>query len=72
MPDLLTVEDLQVEYLRAYPSTLFAEEPLREAQLFEAAEDDWGFENVVSQVCWARSLAHEGGLFAVVGRARPA
>jgi SAM-dependent methyltransferase len=59
-----------VDYLRAYPSTLFAAAPLREAELFEPAEDDWAFENVVSQLSWARSLAHEGGLFAVVGRAR--
>jgi SAM-dependent methyltransferase len=59
-----------VEYLRAYPSPLFAEEPLREAGLFEPVEDDWGFENVVSQLSWAKSLGHEGGLFAVVGRAR--
>jgi len=61
----------QVEYLRAYPSTLFADEPLREAELFDPAGDDWAFENVVSQLSWAKSLAHEGGLFAVVGRARP-
>jgi SAM-dependent methyltransferase len=59
-----------VEYLRAYPSPLFAEEALREAGLFEPVEDDWGFENVVSQLSWAKSLGHEGGLFAVVGRAR--
>lgn len=62
--------DNDVEYLRAYPSTVFAEEPLREAGLFEAAADDWGFESVVSQLSWAKSLAHEGGLFAVVGRSR--
>src|SRR5207237_3243488 len=55
-----------VEYVRAYPSTLLASEPLREAELFEPAEDDWAFENVVSQLSWAGSLAHEGGLFAVV------
>jgi SAM-dependent methyltransferase len=59
-----------VDYLRAYPSTLLAEEPLREAALFEPAADDWAFENVVAQLSWAKSLAHEGGLFAVVGRAR--
>ena len=36
-----------VEYLRAFPDTLLASEPLREGQLFEPAEDDWGFENVI-------------------------
>jgi SAM-dependent methyltransferase len=59
-----------VEYLRAYPSTLFASGSLREAELFEPAEDDWALENFVSQLSWAKTLAHEGGLFAVVGRAR--
>src|SRR5438477_2915941 len=58
-----------VEYLRAFPDTLLASEPLREGQLFEPAEDDWGFENVIAQLSWARTLAHDGGLFAVVGRA---
>ena len=58
-----------VEYLRAYPDTLLAADPLRGGELFQAAEDDWGFENVLAQLSWARKLAHEGGLFVVVGRA---
>jgi len=57
-----------VEYVRTYPDTLLAAEPLREDGLFLAVEDDWGFENVVAQLCWARTLAHEGGLFVVIGR----
>src|SRR5438132_1094896 len=51
-----------VEYLRAYPDTLLAADPLRGGELFQAAEDDWGFENVLAQLSWARKLAHEGGL----------
>ncbi len=58
----------RVEYLRAYPDTLLAAEPLREAGLFEPAADDWGFENFLAQLSWARTLSHEGGLFVVVGR----
>ncbi|HJZ84300.1 MAG TPA: class I SAM-dependent methyltransferase [Polyangia bacterium] len=61
-----------VEYLRAYPSTLIAAPPLEAGQLFEPAEDNWGFENVLSQIGWVRSLAHEGGLFVTIGRRRAA
>jgi SAM-dependent methyltransferase len=57
-----------VEYLRAYPDTLLAAAPLREDGLFQAADDDWQFENLLAQLSWARTLAHEGGLFVVVGR----
>ena len=59
----------RVEYLRAYPDTLLAADPLSAGDLFAPAEDDWAFENVVAQLSWAKTLAHEGGLFAVVGRA---
>ena len=59
----------RVEYLRAYPDTLLAAEPLSGAGLFAPAEDDWTFENVLAQLSWARTLSHEGGLFVVVGRA---
>lgn len=59
----------RVQYLRAYPNTLLGAEPLRGNALFDAAEDDWQLENLVAQLSWARSLAHEGGLFVVVGRA---
>ena len=58
-----------VEYLRAYPDTLLAAEPLSGDGLFVAAEDDWGLENVLAQLSWTRTLAAEGGLFVVVGRA---
>ena len=57
-----------VEYLRAYPDTQLAAEPLRDDELFRPADDDWGFENVLAQLSWTRTLAHEGGLFAVAGR----
>jgi len=57
-----------VEYLRAYPSPLFSEEPPQ--SLFQPLEDDWPFENVLSQLSWARTLGGEGGLFVTVGRAR--
>jgi SAM-dependent methyltransferase len=59
----------RVEYLRAYPDTLLAAQPLRAGELFGPAEDDWAFENVLAQLSWARTLSHEGGLFVVVGRA---
>jgi 2-polyprenyl-3-methyl-5-hydroxy-6-metoxy-1,4-benzoquinol methylase len=54
-----------VEYLRAYPSPLFSEEPPQ--SLFQPLEDDWPFENVLSQISWASSLGGEGGLFITVG-----
>jgi SAM-dependent methyltransferase len=54
-----------VEYLRAYPSPLFWEEPPR--SLFQPLEDDWPLENLLSQIGWARTLGGEGGLFVTVG-----
>jgi SAM-dependent methyltransferase len=57
-----------VEYLRTYPSTLFADPPPRGGELFAAAADDWGFENVLRQLGWSWTLGREGGLFVVVGR----
>ena len=59
----------RVEYLRAYPDTLLAAEPISGTELFGPADDDWAFENVLAQLSWARTLSHEGGLFVVVGRA---
>ncbi len=59
-----------VEYLRAYPDTLLANDPLREGALFSAVEDDWPFENFLAQLSWAHTLSHEGGLFVAIGRAR--
>jgi SAM-dependent methyltransferase len=60
-----------VEYLRTYPDSLFASEALEGAALFEPAEDDWPFENWVSQLGWMKTLAHEGGLWVTIGRRSP-
>lgn len=57
-----------IDYLRAYPSSVLAEEPLEPGRLFEPSEDDWGLEQIMIQLGWARSLAHEGGLFVTIGR----
>ncbi|MGH7281921.1 MAG: methyltransferase domain-containing protein [Polyangiaceae bacterium] len=57
-----------IEYLRTYPNALIGAEPLEGADLFLPAEDNWGFENVLSQVAWATSLGKEGGLWITVGR----
>lgn len=57
-----------VEYLRTYPNALIGADPLEGAALFDPAEDDWGFENVLSQVAWASSLGKEGGLWVTIGR----
>jgi SAM-dependent methyltransferase len=56
-----------VQYLRAYPSPHFADEP--PSDLFAPLDDDWPLENLVSQLAWARTLGREGGLFVTVGRA---
>ena len=56
-----------VEYLRAFPSPLFSEEPPE--SLFQPLEDNWPLENVLSQISWAAKLGGEGGLFVTVGRA---
>ncbi|HEY5677829.1 MAG TPA: class I SAM-dependent methyltransferase, partial [Myxococcales bacterium] len=60
-----------IEYLRSYPSTVTAEPPLEGSALFEAADDDWAFENVLQQLSWCWKLARDGGLFVAIGR-RPA
>jgi SAM-dependent methyltransferase len=57
-----------VEYLRTYPDSLFAGEPLPSDLLFEPADDDWGLENWASQLAWMKTLAHEGGLWVTIGR----
>jgi SAM-dependent methyltransferase len=62
--------DNGIDYVRSYPNTLIAAEPLAGDALFEPAEDDWGLENVVSQIGWATTLWAEGGLFVVIGRKR--
>ena len=57
-----------LEYLRTYPDSLFASEPLEEDALFQPAEDDWGLENWAAQITWMKTLAHEGGLWVTIGR----
>jgi SAM-dependent methyltransferase len=64
--------DSDIEYVRSYPDTLIGAEPIRGAGLFTAAEDNWGFENVLGQLGWAYSLAHEGGLWVTIGARRAA
>ena len=59
----------QVDYLRAFPSSMLAQEPLRGDALFSAQEDDWGLESLAAQLSWARSLGSEGGLWVTIGRA---
>jgi SAM-dependent methyltransferase len=61
-----------VEYLRAFPDTLLAAEPLAGDALFSAAEDDWALENVLAQLAWMWTLGREGGLFLAIGRSRGA
>jgi SAM-dependent methyltransferase len=56
-----------IDYVRAYPSALLDGE---ERGLFEPDEDAWRLEGWLAQIGWIRKLAHEGGLFVVVGRRR--
>jgi SAM-dependent methyltransferase len=60
----------EIEYVRSYPNTLIGQEPLENDELFVPAEDDWGLENLLSQVGWAATLWKEGGLFVVIGQKR--
>ncbi len=55
----------RVDYLRAYPSALFGEEP---GDLLAPAEDHWTPESWLAQIGWMGSLGGEGGLFVTVGR----
>jgi SAM-dependent methyltransferase len=57
-----------VEYLRTYPRSEFAERALEERDLFAPARDNWGFENVLQQLSWCWTLGREGGLFVVIGQ----
>ena len=59
----------RIEYLRAYPSSTFAEESPSAAHLFAPVGDAWGFEQFFVQLGWAARLGHEGGLFVTIGRA---
>jgi len=54
-----------VEYLRAYPSAVFDDQP---ESLFTRAPDDWRLEGWLSQLGWMRTLGREGGLFFTIGR----
>lgn len=60
-------EENDVDYVRAYPNTLIGEPPLADDELFVPAGDNWGFENVLSQIAWYETWG-EGGLFVVIGR----
>jgi SAM-dependent methyltransferase len=57
-----------VEYLRTYPDSLLASDPLEDEALFEPAADDWALENWFAQLAWMKTLAHEGGLWVTIGR----
>jgi SAM-dependent methyltransferase len=57
-----------IRWMRCYPDTLLGQEPLRDAQLFTPAGDDWAVEDAIAQLLWMRTLAAEGGLFVAVGR----
>jgi SAM-dependent methyltransferase len=57
-----------IEYLRTYPDSLLASEPLQDDALFRPADDDWGLENWIAQLGWMKTLAHEGGLWVTIGR----
>ena len=54
-----------IEYLRAYPSTVFEDDP---EDLFAPAPDNWRPEGWLAQMGWIWSLGHEGGLFFTIGR----
>jgi hypothetical protein len=54
-----------VEFLRAYPSAVFGDDP---EELFTPAPDNWRPEGWLAQVGWVWTLGHEGGLFFTIGR----
>jgi SAM-dependent methyltransferase len=54
-----------VEFLRAYPSAVFGDEP---EELFTHAPDNWRPEGWLAQMGWIWTLGHEGGLFFTIGR----
>jgi SAM-dependent methyltransferase len=54
-----------VDYIRAYPSTLIGEDP---EDLLAQAADDWRLEGWLAQLGWIWTLGREGGLFVTVGR----
>lgn len=56
-----------IRYLRCFPDSRIAAEPLEGPALFSAADDNWGLENVISQLGWGFTLGHEGGLWVTIG-----
>lgn len=54
-----------IEYLRAYPSAVFDDEP---EELFARAPDNWHLEGWLAQMGWIWTLGHEGGLFFTIGQ----
>jgi SAM-dependent methyltransferase len=54
-----------VEFLRAYPSAVFGDDP---EELFTHAPDNWRPEGWLAQVGWVWTLGHDGGLFFTIGR----
>jgi len=57
----------EVDYLRAYPSTVLGDEA---EDLFTPAQDRWPLEAWLAQVAWTATLGREGGLFVMIGRRR--
>jgi SAM-dependent methyltransferase len=57
--------DNDVDYVRAYPSTVLGDDP---EDLFTPAADNWAFEAWLAQLGWMHSLGPEGGLFVMVGK----
>lgn len=53
-----------VRYLRSYPAATIGEDP---EHLFAACEDVWGFEGLLAQISWMRTIGKEGGLFVTIG-----
>jgi SAM-dependent methyltransferase len=56
-----------IDYLRCYPTALVGEDRTPSA-LFTVEEDNWWLEGLLAQASWIGKLAHEGGLFVVIGR----
>jgi len=60
----------EIEYVRAYPSTLLGSGDSAEPGLFTPAPDEWALESFLAQLSWMRTLAAEGGLFVTIGQRR--
>ena len=64
-------QENEIDYVRAYPSTLMGSEETVGPSLFSPAPDDWALESFLAQLSWMRTLALEGGLFVTIGQRRP-